>query len=291
MLREKSDDAMRQDAPEPQAALPGEQRRMNPEPVSIRKSYVGARKLAGRVALISGADSGIGRAVAVHFAREGCDVAFMYLNEHADARETVRLVEGEGRNVLAIPGDARSVAHCRKAVARTVRQFGRLDILVNNLARQVQQKKPERITPAQLKRTFETNVYPFFHLSEAALEHIPRGGCIINTGSVTSFRGHESLIDYASTKGAIETFTYSMAQNLAPRGIRVNGVAPGPIWTPLIPATFPPDKVKTFGSDVPLGRAGQPEEVAPAYVFLASDDSSYFTGQVLHPNGGEVVNA
>ncbi|HUP92531.1 MAG TPA: SDR family oxidoreductase [Solimonas sp.] len=289
MLRQRDSEAERHLIAEPQADLPGEQDRMHPEPLSIRKSYVGSGKLSGRVALISGADSGIGRAVAVHFAREGCDVAFLYLREHRDARETVRLVEAEGRNALSIAGDAKNEAHCRKAVNRVVAELGRLDILVNNLARQEVQKKPEAITAAQLRRTFENNVYPYFHLTRHALQHIPRGGCIINTGSVTSFRGHEELIDYASTKGAIESFTYSLAQNLAPRGIRVNGVAPGPVWTPLVVASFSKKRLEEFGKHTLLKRAGQPAEVAPAYVYLASEDASYVTGQFVHVNGGGFI--
>jgi NAD(P)-dependent dehydrogenase (short-subunit alcohol dehydrogenase family) len=269
--------------------LPGSERRMRPRPVTIHRDYRGSRKLQDQVALISGADSGIGRAVAVHFAREGCDVAFLYLEEDADARETRAMVEREGQRCVVFRGNAQSEAFCRKCVAQTVKKLGRLDILVNNLARQVVQEKPEDLPSAQLRETFANNVFPFFYLTQAALEHLPRNGCIINTGSVTSFRGQPVLLDYASTKGAIEAFTYSLAKNLAPRGIRVNGVAPGPIWTPLIPASFPPKKIREFGKDTLMKRPGQPAEVAPAYVYLASRDATYITGQFIHINGGGFI--
>jgi NAD(P)-dependent dehydrogenase (short-subunit alcohol dehydrogenase family) len=268
---------------------PGRQAAMRPVPISIRDSYRGAAKLAGKVALITGGDSGIGRAVALHFAREGCDVAILYKSEDRDARDTARAVEREGRRCLLLRGDARRVARCKSAVEATVRRLGRLDILVNNHAEHREQDRPEDITTQQLKRTFATNVFPFFALTRYALEHLPRGGSIINTGSVTSFRGSDHLIDYAATKGAIESFTYSLAKNLAPRGIRVNGVAPGPIWTPLVASSFAPKDVKRFGADTPLGRAGEPCEVAPAFVYLASEDASYVTGQFIHVNGGGFI--
>ncbi len=262
---------------------------MTPRPEAWGKS---ARepKLAGRVAVISGGDSGIGRAVAIAFANEGADVAILYLNEHRDANETVRAVESCGRRAIAIAGDIGSEKFCHRAIASVVKEFGRLDILVNNAAEQHPQDALEKISAKQLERTFRTNIFSFFHLTKAALPHLEKGSAIINTTSVTAYRGSASLIDYSSTKGAIVSFTRSLAHAVVKRGIRVNAVAPGPIWTPLIPATFPGAKVETFGSDVPLGRAGQPNEVAPCYVFLASDDSSYMTGQVLHPNGGEIVN-
>ncbi len=247
-------------------------------------------KLAGKVAVISGGDSGIGRAVALAFAGEGANVAVLYLNEHQDAKETVRAVENAGRKAIAIAGDIGSEAFCKRAIARLVKEFGRIDIVVNNAAEQHPQKSLENITAKQLERTFRTNIFSFFYLTKAALPHLKRGGSIINTTSVTAYRGSPSLLDYSSTKGAIVSFTRSLAHSLVRRGIRVNAVAPGPIWTPLIPATFPGEKVATFGSDVPLGRAGQPNEIAPSFVFLASEDSSYMTGQVLHPNGGEIVN-
>jgi NAD(P)-dependent dehydrogenase (short-subunit alcohol dehydrogenase family) len=265
---------------------PGHQRPMQPQPETIRDGYRGSGKLEGKVALISGGDSGIGRAVSVHFAREGADVAIFYLSEDADANDTRTMVEAEGRRCLLIRGDARSEARCKAAVEETVEALGHLDILVNNLADHVPQEKLEDITAEQLRLTFENNVYPYFHLTRYALSHMGKGGTIINTGSVTSFRGNKQLIDYASTKGAIETFTYSLAQNLVERGIRVNGVAPGPIWTPLITSSMDEKKQQEFGKNTPMKRPGQPSEVAPAFVYLACDDSSYVTGQFIHVNGG-----
>lgn len=267
----------------------GRQRPMDPQPETIRASYRGSGKLEGKVALISGGDSGIGRSAAVHFAREGADVAVMYLDEDDDARDTLRMIEAEGRRGLLLRGDARSEAHCRKAVEQTVKKLGALNIVVNNLADHVSQDALEDISAKQLKTTFENNVYPYFFVTRFALEHLGQGDTIINTGSVTSFRGSSHLLDYASTKGAIETFTYSLAQNLVKRGIRVNGVAPGPIWTPLISSTYDRKTQKEFGKDTPMGRAGQPSELGPAYVFLASDDSSYITGQFIHVNGGSFI--
>ncbi|MFC5577896.1 SDR family oxidoreductase [Lysobacter niabensis] len=265
---------------------PGKQRPMQPQPETIRKGYRGSGKLEGKVALVTGGDSGIGRAVAVHFAREGADVAILYLSEDTDANDTRVLVEAEGRRCLPIRGDARREALCRRAVETTVKKLGRLDVLVNNLADHVQQERLEDISAEQLRLTFENNVYPFFHITRHALAYLRKGGVIINTGSVTSFRGSKHLIDYASTKGAIETLTYSLASNLAARGIRVNGVAPGPIWTPLITSSKSRKEQKEFGRDTPMKRPGQPSEVAPAFVYLASDDSSYVTGQFIHVNGG-----
>jgi len=276
--------------PQQQSRQPGEQARMQPEPITIRDGYVGTGRLAGKVALITGGDSGIGRAVAVHFARESCDVAVAYLDEDVDARETKALVEANGRRCLLIRGDLRTPARCQAAVRRTLAEFDRLDVLVPNHAEQHPVEEPEQLTPAQIRKTFETNVFSYFYLVDAALPHMGDGACIVVTASVVAARGHDTLLDYAASKGAFQALTFSLAKALAERGIRVNAVAPGPIWTPLIPATFPRDKVAKFGSDVPLGRAGQPSEVAPSYVFLASDDASYITGQVLHPNGGEIVN-
>ena len=263
---------------------------MKPRPEARTKTMPAGPKLAGRVAVISGGDSGIGRAVAFAFANDGADVAILYLNEHQDAKETVQGVEMVGRRALAIAGDVGSEAFCKRAIARVMKEFNRLDIVVNNAGEQHPQDRIEKITARQLERTFRTNIFSFFYLTKAALPYLKKGGTIIDTTSVTAYRGSASLIDYSSTKGAIVSFTRSLAHSLVQRGIRVNAVAPGPIWTPLIPATFPGAKVETFGSDVPLGRAGQPNEVAPCYVFLASEDSSYMTGQVLHPNGGEIVN-
>jgi NAD(P)-dependent dehydrogenase (short-subunit alcohol dehydrogenase family) len=263
---------------------------MTPEPEAEKPAYKGSGKLEGRVAVITGGDSGIGRAVAIAFAKEGADVAILYLNEHNDARATAREVEQEGRKCLLLPGDIGDEAHCRDSVEQTVKELGRLDCLVNNAAEQHTAKSIEEITSEQLERTFRTNIFSFFYMTRAALPHLKKGSTIINTTSVTAYRGSPELLDYSATKGAIVTFTRSLSGQLADKGIRVNGVAPGPIWTPLIPSTMPPDKVAKFGSDVPLKRAGEPAEVAPAYVYLASDDSSYMTGQILHVNGGEIVN-
>jgi len=276
--------------PQHQRQQPGREHKMAPHPKVMRPEYRGSGKLRNKVALVSGGDSGIGRATAVLFAREGADVCVTYLNEHKDARETQRLIEHEGRRCLLIPGDIRSERHCRRAVHQTIKMFRKLDVLVNNAAEQHPQEDITRITADQLRRTFETNIFSFFFFVKAAMKHLKRGAAIINTTSVTAYRGSEHLLDYSSTKGAIVAFTRSLAKALAEKGIRVNGVAPGPIWTPLIPSTFPPDEVAEFGQDVPLKRAGEPMEVAPCYVFLASSDSSYMTGQILHPNGGEVVN-
>ncbi len=272
-------------------ARPGLESEMTPQPDSENHTYQGSGKLGGKVALITGGDSGIGKAVAIAFAKEGADVAIIYLSEHEDAKKTVAEVEQEGRRCLAIAGYIGKENFCKRAVEKVIQKFGQLDILVNNAAEQHSQENFEDISSEQLERTFRTNIFSQFYLTKAALPHLSEGSAIINTTSVTAYRGSESLIDYASTKGAITAFTRSLALNLAERGIRVNGVAPGPIWTPLIPSTMPKEKVAKFGQDTPLKRPGQPEEVAPSYVFLASDDASYFTGQILHPNGGEVVNA
>jgi NAD(P)-dependent dehydrogenase (short-subunit alcohol dehydrogenase family) len=276
--------------PQHQDRRPGIESEMTPRPVAEDRSYQGSHKLQDKVALITGGDSGIGRAVAIAFAKEGADVAVVYLNEHRDAQETRRQVEQEGRRCLLIAGDIGDEAFCRQAVRRAVDELGRLDILVNNAAEQHPQERIEDITAEQLERTFRTNIFAMFYMTKAALEHLHEGSTIINTTSITAYKGSPQLLDYSSTKGAIVAFTRSLSQNVIERGIRVNGVAPGPIWTPLIPSTFPEDKVKAFGADTPMKRADQPEELAPAYVFLASDDSSYMAGQILHINGGEVVN-
>jgi NAD(P)-dependent dehydrogenase (short-subunit alcohol dehydrogenase family) len=279
-----------QQPPQHQDQQPGIESEMTPRPQAEDRLYQGSGKLQGKVALITGGDSGIGRAVAIAFAKEGADVAIMYLNEHGDAQETRALVEKEGRRCVAMAGDVGDERFCQQVVQDTVHELGRLDILVNNAAEQHPQDDITKITSEQLERTFRTNIFSFFHMTKAALSHLREGSAIINTTSVTAYRGSAHLLDYSATKGAIVSFTRSLAKALVGRGIRVNGVAPGPIWTPLIPATFPAERVATFGADVPMQRAGQPEEVAPSYVFLASDDASYMAGQILHPNGGEVVN-
>ncbi|GAB4202416.1 MAG: SDR family oxidoreductase [Coleofasciculaceae cyanobacterium] len=277
--------------PQHQNQQPGIEAEMTPKPKSQDSKYRAADKLEGKVALITGGDSGIGRSVAILYAREGADVAIVYLNEDGDAEETKRLVEAEGKRCLTIKGDIGDEQFCQQAVQQTVKELGHLDILVNNAAEQHPQESIENISAEQLERTFRTNIFSMFFLTKAALPHLKEGSSIINTTSVTAYKGNPQLLDYSSTKGAIVAFTRSLSQSLVEKGIRVNGVAPGPIWTPLIPSTFPEDKVKNFGKQVPMQRAGQPEEVAPSYVFLASDDSSYMSGQILHPNGGEVVNA
>ncbi len=274
-----------------QTRQPGRETEMTPRPQAEKPSHLGSGKLQGKVAVITGGDSGIGRAAAVAFAKEGADVAIAYLDEHEDAEETVRAVEEHGRRCLRIAGDLGRERFCARVVERTLREFGRLDILVNNAAEQHPQDDLAKISEKQLEQTFRTNIFAYFFLTKAALPHLKSGAAVINTTSVTAYRGSAKLLDYSATKGAIVAFTRSLALQLADRGIRVNGVAPGPIWTPLIPSTFDADHVAKFGSDVPLRRAGEPAEVAPCFVFLAADDSSYMTGQVLHPNGGEIVNA
>jgi NAD(P)-dependent dehydrogenase (short-subunit alcohol dehydrogenase family) len=269
---------------------PGIESRMRPRPRHTDSGMRGCDRLKNKIALITGGDSGIGRSVAIAFAKEGADVAIAYLDEHEDAAETKRLVEQHGRRCITIAGDVGDERFCELAVARTVNDLGSLDVLVNNAAEQHTQKSIDKISAKQLERTFRTNIFSYFFLTKAALPHLRKGSAIVNTTSVTAYRGSPALIDYSATKGAIVAFTRSLSQALVEKGIRVNAVAPGPIWTPLIPASFPEEKVETFGTDTPMGRAGQPEEVAPSYVFLASDDSSYMTGQVLHPNGGEIVN-
>jgi NAD(P)-dependent dehydrogenase (short-subunit alcohol dehydrogenase family) len=277
--------------PQHQDQQPGIEAEMTPKPKSQDSKYRPAGKLEGKVALITGGDSGIGRSVAIFYAKEGADVAIVYLNEQQDAEETKRLVEAENQRCLLLKGDIGDETFCQEVVQQTVQELGHLDILVNNAAEQHPQDSIEDISAEQLERTFRTNIFSMFFLSKAALPHLKEGSTIINTTSVTAYKGNPSLLDYSSTKGAIVAFTRSLSQSLVEKGIRVNGVAPGPIWTPLIPATFPDDKVKSFGAQVPMQRPGQPEEVAPSYVFLASDDSSYISGQILHPNGGVVVNS
>jgi NAD(P)-dependent dehydrogenase (short-subunit alcohol dehydrogenase family) len=269
--------------------MPGIEEKMVPKPVALKQQP--SKKLNGKVALITGGDSGIGRAVALLFAQEGADIAISYLSEQRDADEVKRLVEEEfGQKCLLLIGDIRKERQCEKIVTNTIKTFGRLDILVNNAATQTEQKSLTNISDDQLYETFETNIFSMFRITKFALPYLKKGSCIINTTSVTAYRGSPSLIDYSATKGAIVTFTRSLAHSLIDKGIRVNGVAPGPIWTPLIVGSFDKKKVATFGSDVPMKRAGEPAEVAPCYLFLASGDASYITGQILHPNGGEIIN-
>lgn len=275
-----------------QSHQPGDQDAMYPAPEVIKSTHKGSGKLQDKVALISGGDSGIGRSVAVLFAREGADVAILYLEESDDAEQTRKLVEHEGRRCLLIQQDITETKGVQQAVDQVIQQYGKINILVNNAGQQYPQKDLTDIDDAQLELTFKTNIFSIFKLTRAVLPHLNEGDSIINTTSITSYKGHEELIDYSATKGAITTFTRSLSGNLMQqkRGIRVNGVAPGPIWTPLIPSSFDAEEVSKFGQDTPMGRMGQPSEVAPAFLFLASDDASYITGQVIHVNGGEIVN-
>jgi len=275
--------------PQAQKKQPGIEYKLNPQPEYIRAGYIGSGKLFDKIAIISGGDSGIGRAIAVHFAREGAHVAIIYLREHKDARETRDLVLAEGRDCILFAGDIGQSAFCKKVINSIKKEYGKIDILVNNAAEQHYSKHFKTLSDAQIEKTFRTNIFSMFYMTRAALQYMPKGGAIINTTSVTAYRGSPHLMDYASTKGAIVSFTRALSGNLIKKGIRVNGVAPGPIWTPLIPATFPAEKVAKFGEDQPMDRPGQPSEVAPCYVFLASDDASYMTGQILHPNGGEII--
>ncbi|WP_106534550.1 SDR family oxidoreductase [Planomicrobium soli] len=272
-----------------QESQPGHETEMTPRPDFTKNLAGQAQRLPGKTALITGGDSGIGRAVAVAFAKEGADVAISYLNEHVDAEETKKFVEQEGRRCLLIAGDIGDEAFCQEVVQKVIDEFGKLDILVNNAAEQHPQNSLKDISADQLERTFRTNIFSMFHLTKAALDHLKPGASIVNSTSITAFQGMPTLIDYSSTKGAIVAFTRALSGSLAKEGIRVNAVAPGPIWTPLIPATFEAEGVEDFGSETPLGRVGQPDELAPGYVYLASDDSSYVTGQILHINGGTPI--
>lgn len=272
-----------------QEKQPGAEHKMVPLPLWEDRDYKGSGKLKGKTAIITGGDSGIGRAAAIAYAKEGADIAVMYLDEHKDAEETKERIEQEGAKCLLIPGDVGDEAHCKTSVEKAVNHFGGLDIIVNNAAEQHPQKGIEDISTEQLEQTFRTNIFSMFHMTKAALPHLGEGSAIINTASITAYEGSPALIDYSSTKGAIVAFTRSMAASLVKKGIRVNAVAPGPIWTPLIPATFSPEKTEKHGTNTPMGRPGQPSEHAAVYVLLASDDSSYMTGQTIHINGGRYV--
>mgnify|MGYP005825235779 FL=1 len=274
--------------PQMQDHQPGRETEMQPKPDYMPK-FGGSGRLKDKVAIITGGDSGIGRACAVLFAREGAEVALVYLEETEDATITAEAVKAEGKQALLLRGDVGEKAFCETVVGQVVERFGKLDVLVNNAAEQHMEIALEEISEEQMRRTFETNFFGYMFMAQAALPHLKQGSAIVNTTSITAYRGSPSLMDYASTKGAIVAFTRSLSESLAKKGIRVNAVAPGPIWTPLIPASFPADKVARFGADQPLGRPGQPNEVATSHLFLASDESSYMTGQVLHPNGGEII--
>lgn len=270
---------------------PGIESKMKPRPVFDYPEKPGTNKLKGKIAFISGGDSGIGKAVAILFAKEGADIAISYLNEHRDAKETRDIIEEKYKQrCILLPGDIGRETHCNKIIKKVISEYGRIDVLVNNAAIHYENKDLSKLSTAELRRTFETNIYSFFWVTKAALPYMKGGSCIINTSSVTAYRGSAALMDYAATKGAIVSFTRSLASNLVKKDIRVNGVAPGPIWTPLIPSTKPGKETAQHGSDAPMERAGEPAEIAPCYLFLACGDSSYMTGQFLHPNGGEIVN-
>lgn len=269
---------------------PGFNKKMHPKPEYYDKAYKGSGKLAGKVAIITGGDSGIGRSIAIYYAVEKANIVIVYLDEHEDAKTTKKEVEKRGRKCLTIAGDIGNPDFCKNIIKQTLKKFGKIDILVNNAGEQHVQEDFKNISKEQLERTFKTNLFSMFYLTQAALPHLKKGSSVINTASITAYKGKEELIDYSSTKGAIVSFTRSLSQSVIKKGIRVNAVAPGPIWTPLIPASFSADYVSKFGSNAPMGRPGQPKEVAPCYVFLASEDASYMAGQVLHPNGGTIVN-
>lgn len=276
--------------PQHQNKQPGIEAKMHPQPVYCSREYRGSGKLAGKTALVTGGDSGIGRAVAYHYALEGADVIIHYLNEHQDAKKTRNLIEERGRRCWLIAGNLDSFASC-ESIVKQAREFSQdIHILVNNIAEQHPQDSLDDVSCKQFEQTFKTNMFSYFYMTKALLPFLKAGAAIINTASITAYKGSQHLIDYSSTKGAIISFTRSLSQNLVESGIRVNAVAPGPVWTPLIPASFTAKEVAEFGNQVPMKRAGQPAEIAPSYVFLASEDASYMTGQVLHPNGGVIVN-
>lgn len=269
---------------------PGLEKLMNPKPIYDDPEYKGTGKLKNKVAIITGGDSGIGKAVAIAYAKEGAKIAIIYLNEHEDAKDTKKIIEDKGSSCLTIPGDIGDDQFCKDAVDKIIKEYGKIDILVNNAGEQHPQNSIEDITKEQLERTFKTNIFAMFYMTKAAMPYLKSGDSIINTASITAYKGHETLIDYSSSKGAIVSFTRSLSLSLENRSIRVNAIAPGPIWTPLIPSTFSDYDVSQFGLNTPLGRAGQPAELAPSYVFLASNDSSYVSGQTLHINGGNILN-
>ena len=273
-----------------QEKQPGFESLMNPRPIFENPNCVGSGRLINKVAIITGGDSGIGKAVALAYAREGADIAIIYLDEHEDAQDTQKLIEDKGRKCILIAGDLGDDTFCNEAVTRTIKEFNKIDILINNAAEQHPQNSIEDITKEQLEKTFKTNIFSMFYMVKATLPHLDEGATIINTSSVTAYEGHKTLIDYSSTKGAIVTFTRSLALSLATRKIRVNSVAPGPIWTPLIPSSFTASEIGKFGSNTPMGRPGQPVELAESYVFLASEGSSYISGETIHVNGGVVIN-
>jgi NAD(P)-dependent dehydrogenase (short-subunit alcohol dehydrogenase family) len=290
-MSQKPPEKPRKFEPQRQERQPGAENQMHPEPAAESAAYPVSGKLKGKVALITGGDRGIGRAVAILFAKEGANIAIVYYNEHQDAADTKTRIEELGKECLTIAGDVGYEPFCRESVQKVIKKYDRIDILVNNAAVQFPKDSLEDISTEQLEHTFRTNILSMFFITRAALKYMPKGSSIINTTSVTAYRGSKHLIDYSSTKGAIVSFTRSLSLSLADKGIRVNGVAPGPVWTSLIPASFPPEDVAKFGTKEPLQRAGQPFEIAPSFLFLASnEDSSYINGQILHPNGGEIIN-